>query len=291
MINHEPNIVPLVSICMITYNHEQYISEAIEGVLNQDINFPVEFIIADDASSDKTGKIIEKYISNHPNGSLIKYFRHEINLGGLENFSFALNQCQGKYIALCEGDDYWIDKNKLKLQLEFLENNSGYSLVFTNSFIVDVNSKTQDIKLFDQKNLGKNDIWSFYYRIPTGSIFFKNINNIKKYQFPNVLNLDTILFSKLICFGDFKFLDIYSCCYRIHNEGIWSNIQQAEKFKHLLKTQKYLIRSAPPEYLKLAFMGHIRTLYQANNIETIGLNKIKYIIEFYCFRFYLKYMI
>lgn len=111
----------MVSVDMITYGHEKYIRQAIEGVLMQQTNFEVEIIIADDCSPDRTKDIVEDIINNHPRGNIIKYFRHNKNLGMQANGMFAVQQCTGKYIALCEGDDYWTDPLKLQKQVDVLE--------------------------------------------------------------------------------------------------------------------------------------------------------------------------
>ena len=116
---------------MVTYNHEKFISEAIEGVLIQQTNFSFELIIANDASTDGSDKIINEFIANHPKGNLIKYFKHEKNVGMMQNFTFALGHCKGKYIALCEGDDYWTDPLKLQKQVDFLEANEDYCDLFS----------------------------------------------------------------------------------------------------------------------------------------------------------------
>ncbi|MDO9260985.1 MAG: glycosyltransferase, partial [Flavobacteriaceae bacterium] len=110
---------PTVSVCMITYNHENYIQQAIEGVLMQTCNFEVELIIANDCATDKTDEVIQEIIKNHPNSSWIKYTNHSQNKGMMPNFIWAMQQCKGKYIALCEGDDYWTDPLKLQKQVEF----------------------------------------------------------------------------------------------------------------------------------------------------------------------------
>ena len=122
---------PIVSVVMITYNHEKYIQQAVEGVLMQQTDFPIELIIADDASPDQTEKIVTTIKKKHPNGNWIKYTRHLQNKGMTENFMWALGQAQGKYIALCEGDDYWTDPYKLQKQVDFLEANEEYGLVAT----------------------------------------------------------------------------------------------------------------------------------------------------------------
>lgn len=115
-----------VSVIMITYKHEQFIAKAIEGVLMQKCDFEVELIIADDCSPDKTEEKVFQIIKNHPKNSWIKYTKHKTNKGMISNFNWALNQCKGKYIALCEGDDYWTDPLKLQKQVDFLEANQEY---------------------------------------------------------------------------------------------------------------------------------------------------------------------
>lgn len=117
----------MLSVVMITYNHEEYIKEAIESVLMQECDYEVELIIADDKSPDNTESVVLDIIKNHKNGHWIKYTKHKTNKGMMPNFVWALEQCKGKCVALCEGDDYWIDPLKLQKQVEFLEENEGYS--------------------------------------------------------------------------------------------------------------------------------------------------------------------
>ena len=129
----------MVSVCMITYYHEHYIREAINGILMQDTNFEYELIVSNDASPDNTDKVVNDIINNHPKGKLVKYHSHIKNLGIMSNLLFALNQCKGKYIAMCEGDDYWITKDKLQKQVDILESNAKLGLVYTG------------VKFFEQK--------------------------------------------------------------------------------------------------------------------------------------------
>jgi len=114
---------PLVSIICITYNHEPYIAEAIEGVLMQKCSFPIELVIGEDCSTDNTRKICEEYANK---SELIKLLPTETNLGMMPNFIRTLQSCTGKYIAMCEGDDYWTDPLKLQKQVDFLEANAEY---------------------------------------------------------------------------------------------------------------------------------------------------------------------
>ena len=120
---------PMVSILTITYNHEKYISQAIDSFLMQKTDFNFEIVIGEDFSTDNTRKIIEVYQKKHP--KKIKLLPSDKNLGIEANFFRTTQACNGKYIAICDGDDYWIDENKLQLQVDFLENNKDYGTVAT----------------------------------------------------------------------------------------------------------------------------------------------------------------
>jgi len=115
-----------VSVCMITYNHEQFIAEAINGIISQKTNFTFELIIGDDCSTDKTREIIKTYQDKFPNK--IRALLPGKNLGMMPNFVATLSACKGDYIALCEGDDYWTDPDKLQKQFDFMRANTTYSL-------------------------------------------------------------------------------------------------------------------------------------------------------------------
>lgn len=119
-----------VSVCMITYNHEKYLKQAIDGVLMQKTNFDFELVIANDNSPDTTVSIIEEYRSSHPNGHKIKFLNNKTNLGMMPNFIQALENCSGEYIALCDGDDYWTDENKLQKQVDLLDKNTDLAICF-----------------------------------------------------------------------------------------------------------------------------------------------------------------
>jgi glycosyltransferase involved in cell wall biosynthesis len=124
---------PLVSICCITYNHKQYIQKCIEGFLMQKTTFQFEVLIHDDASKDGTSEIIRQFELLYPN--IVKpilqtenqYSKGVRNITSRYNFS----RSKGKYIAMCEGDDYWTDPYKLQKQVDFLEKNNEFGLVHT----------------------------------------------------------------------------------------------------------------------------------------------------------------
>jgi len=124
---------PLLSVCLITYNHVSFIRNAIEGVLSQKVNFLYEFIIADDFSIDGTRAILIEYQKQYP--KLIRLILQEKNVGAAENWFDLIKSPKAKYIAYFEGDDYWIDEFKLQKQVDFLQANQQYILCFTRGFI------------------------------------------------------------------------------------------------------------------------------------------------------------
>ena len=140
-----------VSVLMLTYNHEKYIEEAINGVLMQECDFNVELIIADDNSPDNTETIVKNFIKNHPKKSWVKYTRHKVNRGIRENATWTLQQARGNYIAICEGDDYWIDPLKLKKQVDFLNNNPDYGLVTSDFHIYNQSTGQLEESIYKNK--------------------------------------------------------------------------------------------------------------------------------------------
>lgn len=129
-----------VSVICTTYNHAPYIAYALEGFLSQKTTFKFEVIVNDDASNDGTANIVAAYQASHPD--TVRAFLRKVNQKGRVNGIGATkylieNEARGKYIALCEGDDYWIDESKLQKQYDFLEKNTEYSLCLHNAVIED----------------------------------------------------------------------------------------------------------------------------------------------------------
>ena len=124
-----------VSVIILTFNHEKYISQAIEGVLSQNTNFPFEMIIGDDASTDSTPEIINDYARRYPD--IIRAVCRKNNLGPTRNGYECLLLARGEYLAACEGDDYWCDDSKLRKQVDFLDRNPDYSAVTHEVIAVD----------------------------------------------------------------------------------------------------------------------------------------------------------
>ncbi|UZD23941.1 glycosyltransferase [Algoriphagus halophytocola] len=210
---------------MITYNHEKYIGQAIEGVLNQVVDFEVEFIISDDASSDRTSEIVKSYLKSHPKAYLMKYTRHSINKGMMANFIWALEKCKGEFIALCEGDDYWVDSLKLKKQISILESDSDIVGVFHNAEVISNLCKSFLCCDFLDSQIVSRELVIFKGGglFPTASLLFRNIleieelHNMKKY-----LSGDRALIYQLLVYGDIYYLNEVMSVYRVHEEGVYS---------------------------------------------------------------------
>lgn len=165
--------LPLVSVRCITYNHEHYIAQALEGFLMQKTTFPFEIVVHDDASTDNTANIIREYEAKFPN--IIKPIYETENQYSKKDGSLSRilnNACKGKYIALCEGDDYWIDENKLQIQIDFLENNNEYGFCYTKCKIL--NQKNNRFRgEMGNGHISFKDIF-LNYDIPTATIVYKN---------------------------------------------------------------------------------------------------------------------
>lgn len=125
------NDTSLLSVCVITYNQELFIKDTIEGILRQKTNFPFEVLIADDCSTDSTRIICFEYADKYPDK--IKVLNSVKNVGLTANFFNSIKMCSGKYIAICEGDDYWTDDFKLQKQVDFLEANNRFIGCFHNT--------------------------------------------------------------------------------------------------------------------------------------------------------------
>ena len=190
----------------------------------QEVDFEVELVIADDASSDRTGEIIQKYIDNHPKGNWIKYTRHTQNIGMMPNFIWALEACQGKYIALCEGDDYWTESKKLFHQLSFLQENPNFSFSFHDAIYLyddgSIRKFSEKYKFLDRiKNeFSLKDLEKFKWFVPTCSIVFRNIDIPKWFQNSTIgdFSLQLILSER----GNFYFHRMVGGVYRIHQNGM-----------------------------------------------------------------------
>lgn len=220
---------PLVSVCMITFNHEAFIEEALIGVLMQNTDFDFELIVANDASTDDTDQIIEQIKDNHIKGSHIRYFNHKENIGMIPNLLFALQQCRGEYIAFCEGDDYWTNPLKLQKQIDVLEANASYSFCGHQSL-----TKTNDALIQNTIPTGVQKFKDIIQRnfIATSALVFRSeaINKWPEF-FKTAKAGDWLLQLLALKSGDAFVLEEVMSVYRKHEDGVWSRKSHYEMGK------------------------------------------------------------
>lgn len=258
----------MVSVCMITYNHENFIREAIEGVIMQKTNFPIKLILGEDCSTDNTRKICEEYQQSYPD--IIELLPTLTNLGMIPNFIRTLKACAGKYIALCEGDDYWTDPLKLQKQVDFLEVNEEISGCFHDSIVI--NDKGELIKKtifsFKQYKFNQKECLTILrHQYHTGSLVFRN-KSINEFLtlIPNNAICDFTMDLVVTENGLIQFIPLNMSAYRIHSGGVW---QGNKPYKNLINHIK-----------RLSLLRRTRLFHKYKNdfskqIESISLSNIE----------------
>lgn len=222
-----------VSVIMLTYNHAPYLKEAIEGVLMQTVDFPFELIICNDASPDNSDEIIRPFAEQ--NQDKIRYYRQEKNIGFVENQRFAFQKATGKYIAYCEGDDYWTDENKLQFQVDFLENNPDFVMTTARNQLLhqEAGELTDDGKdyIFGDKEFVDYSQDSFFRERPTQTftvMFRKELLDLKWVDlYPNYRDL--YYFYHLLGFGKGRAFNRNIGVYRLHEGGVYSSLETEKK--------------------------------------------------------------
>lgn len=231
------NDQPLVSIRCITYNHGKYIRNTLEGFVMQKTNFKFEAIVHDDASTDNTADIIREYAKKYPD--IIKpifetenqYSKHDGSLARIMN-----NACKGKYIAFCEGDDYWIDPLKLQKQVDILEDNPNTTMVYTG--FITVNEAGIEIS-YPRYEKFKRESQSgdlFQYLLENGNFIMTLTTMFRREVIfnPVLLNsptqLDYLYILVSAGMGTLSYLPDITSCYRISPNGQMStNLKGVEK--------------------------------------------------------------
>lgn len=212
------DFTPLVSVFMITYNHEEYIEQAIESVMMQEVSFSIEIVIGDDCSSDKTQNILLQYKKEHPD--IINLILREKNIGPANNLFDVFMNCKGKYIAILEGDDYWTDKHKLSKQVKAIEG-SAYSGICHKVSIFEGGEKVGVIPNdIDKEEYSLTDFLDGK-NIATQSLLFRNIfpNNVRIWEIERLLKCNGYVCDFQLCclilsYGNVKLLDSEMSVYR-----------------------------------------------------------------------------
>jgi len=234
---------PLVTILCISYNQEKYIRQTLEGFLMQEVNFDYEIIVHDDASNDGTQAIIEVFANEHPEiFRLILEKENRYSKTGVQFLNDMYKMARGKYIAVCEGDDYWSDSKKLQTQVDFLEKNKDYSIVFHPVRIFFENGEVEDSFFpdfktgFTVKRLLQGNF------IQTNSVMYRARSKNEYAQLAtDVMPVDWFMHLYHAQFGKIGFIDKVMSAYRRHEGGLWWKSAQPN-----------------PEFLKKVINGHVR---------------------------------
>lgn len=274
-----------VSIFVPTFNHQDYIVQALDSILMQKVDFNIEVLVGEDCSTDNTRQVLKNYEMNHPDAP-VQYFYRTSNMRkqSVSNSYDLKMRCKGKYIIGLEGDDYWTDQYKLKKQVEFLDNHPEYIAVAHNCIVVDKNSEPTDEKYPECKD-NEYSIKHFASRILPGQYTTLLLRNIflddsidktllqKKLVPGDQLQYFTLLcYGKIYCFqekmsayrhiikGGSSFSATYSYKYEQEERWYYNLMKYAEGFKDW-KIVHY------PEYL---YFWNIRT---GQKIEHISISE------------------
>lgn len=286
---------PKVSVVMITYNHERFIEQAVRSVLMQKAEFNYDIVIGEDCSTDRTRDILLQLQRQYPDR--IKLLLQPQNIGMLPNFVATLNQAEGEYIALLEGDDYWIDPYKLMKQVEFLKNNPDYVLICNNAVLFHqaagrvsglVQNAVQPFD-FDTRNLMLSN------PCPTLTVMFKNglVN-----QFPSIYfegtGGDRRLYLLISQFGKCRFIPEITGVYRVHSSSVTNtrdssyrgkkrrlknSIECAERWNSYF-SERYedvvsLVRHKSARMIVLMALKHLDIRTALEYVEFVNQNELK----------------
>lgn len=221
-----------VTVLCITYNHEKYIKQALDGFVMQKTNFPFEVIIGDDGSTDNNQNIIKEYAQKYPN--IIKPILREKNITAFENFLDIAKRVNSEYVAICEGDDFWTNENKLQKQVDFLDTNLDHSLCFHSVKVFYENGEMPPY-IFPEEHIQIHpnvtslnivDLLTVNF-IQTNSVMYRWIFN-DKYPFHDVFprNIqpgDYFMHLLHAQRGRIGFIREVMASYRRHPEGLWWN--------------------------------------------------------------------
>ena len=237
-------IQPLVSVCITTYNHREFIAECLESVLIQKTDFPFEIIVGEDDSTDGTREICKAYAEKHPDKIrlFLRKSKDKIYIDGHKtgrfNFIAGIKAARGKYIALCDGDDFWLTDIKLQLQKNTIEEDPNASLVFSGW-----NSKQKDFDSSNVKLSRHNKKGEFDNSIAhTSSLFFKHVLHEIPICFYEVYALDRRLFSHILDYGHAIQIRPFLSYYRLHQGGVWTGFTEKMKTKRRIYDLKVLLR-------------------------------------------------
>jgi hypothetical protein len=247
----------LVSILCATYNHRDFIESALNGFLGQVTSFPFEIIVRDDASTDGTAEVLQEYAKRYPHIIRTVFEKENQYSKGIKHQSVTYPLAKGEFIALCDGDDYWLDPMKLQKQYDFLTGYPEYVLCYHPALVVNLNPSnelTREDYLFGYR-ISRIDSASDLQKgvqLCNSTAFFRNLLAKLPQVFYKLNYGDLFLFSFLGQFGHGRHMsDIEPAVYRMHSEGVWSGVgltnQRINSAMSYLSLSQYFLGQHNPQ--------------------------------------------
>lgn len=275
-----------VTVVMLTYNQAGYIDEAIKSVMHQNTNFDFELLISDDYSTDDTLEHCRKWQQQYGNDRIV-ILTAAHNSGIQANYLRAFDACRGEYIAICEGDDYWIDRNKLQMQVDFLDSHRDYAICVHRVVNYYENDGSKSMSNGDQK--AENDILDL-----ARSNFISNVSAMwRRGLFGDTLRqildpkkdsvtVDYAIHMLNAQYGKIHYINRCMAVYRKHNSAVWSQVGADKQYLMAMNVRRALMahfKDLRPDVFTLlqeAYVNNAVALiryYRANgsdeNAETI----------------------
>ncbi|MDO4962077.1 MAG: glycosyltransferase [Eubacteriales bacterium] len=237
-VKDKKSIEPLVSISCITFNHGPYLRQALDSFVNQKTSFPIEILVHDDCSTDDTVSILREYEEKYPDIMRVMYEEENQYSKGISNISGVFNfpRARGKYIAMCEGDDFWSDMEKLEKQAMYMEAHPECALCCHAAGIVAMDGAFRtgsELKPFaGTRVLSAEEVISKKENIPTASLMFRaeHAKTLPQWYFDCPVG-DIPLQLYMISKGNAYYFDEVMSMYRMGREGSWGDSMDAEKAK------------------------------------------------------------
>lgn len=239
-----------LSVALITYNHELYLTKALDGILEQIHDYPFEIVISDDCSTDGTRKIIDSYFKKYPD--IIRPLLHTKNMGVSKNYLFALQSCKGEYIATLDGDDFWTEPDKLRRQISFLDDNPN--VVLSCHRCKHLYEGTQQLiddphtELFKDKPQGFEFDQTLYFehwvtRTLT-VVFRKNALNITQLE-ARRHSWDVVIFWMILSNGKGYAHNFFGGTYLINSNGVWSGSDELKQTANYYLIGEEMLKHEP----------------------------------------------
>lgn len=263
----------IVSVCVITYNHCNYIKQCLDGILMQQTNFSFEIIVNDDCSTDGTAEIVKEYESKHPQLFKVTYQTENQYSKGVRGMfpRFCFPRARGKYIALCEGDDYWTDPLKLQKQVDFLEKNKTYSMCGHNCVIY-----LESTSIFKNYEIGisgtytLNDIVTRNVYCPTLSVLFRRSAIMDEVFSKYKIMVDMSLAYHLLKYGLGYCLSDKMAVYRVHKGGVWSGVSENKQLLFNLNARMSICEVERDDLSSIFLANYIKSIGRLWQLKHIG---------------------